>query len=134
VLVVDTSAIIAVLNQEPEAARISAILIDSPRSLLSAANLVEATLVASKFRTHVFDPDGWLDEFIRVSKIDVEPVSVEQAQLARAAFHKFGKGTGHGAGLNFGDCFAYALAKFLDVPLLYKSGDFGRTDVASALP
>ena len=61
-------------------------------------------------------------------------MTIEQARLARIAFRRFGKGSGHPARLNFGDCFAYALAKAFDAPLLYKGGDFGHTDITSALP
>jgi ribonuclease VapC len=133
VIVIDTSAIMAILRQEPEAEFISLLIEQSVRVLLSAANLVEATMVASRFKTASFDPEHWLDDFMRVSAIEVVPVSLEHASLARAAFHRFGKGTGHPAQLNFGDCFAYALAKELDVPLLFKGGDFAETDIRKAL-
>jgi ribonuclease VapC len=133
VIVIDTSAIMAVLRQEPEAQAISVVLERSSRTLLSAVSAVEATMVASRFKTQDFDPDAWLDDFIALSTIEIEAVSVAHAQLARVAFRRYGKGTGHGAGLNFGDCFSYALAKSLDVPLLYKGSDFAQTDIASAL-
>jgi ribonuclease VapC len=66
------------------------------------------------------------------TEIEVEPVTREQAEIARAAYRDFGKGSGHPAGLNFGDCFAYALAKSMGEPLLFKGDDFSRTDVAIA--
>lgn len=132
-IVIDTSAIMAVLRQEPEAGAVSAALEHSERTAMSAAGLVEAAMVASRLKTQHFDPDAWLDDFVAISRIEIEPITLEQAQLARAAFRQYGKGTGHGAGLNFGDCFSYALAKSLDAPLLYKGGDFAKTDIASAL-
>jgi ribonuclease VapC len=133
VIVVDTSAIMAILNQEPEAEAFAAAIAATPHTVLSAASLVEASMVAVKFRRTGFDPDRWMDDFLRLSQVEIAPVTVEQAGIAREAFRRFGKGTGHGAGLNFGDCFAYALAKSLDAPLLFKGNDFSRTDVIPAL-
>lgn len=99
---------------------------------MSAVNWVESAVVINGDR----DPANRraLDAFIAEAGIDVVPVSLEQAQLARAAYRDFGKGSGHPARLNFGDCFAYALAQWLREPLLYKGEDFGYTDVRSALP
>ena len=77
--------------------------------------------------------EAWLDEFLASAGIRIEPVTLEQLSLARLAHIQFGKGTGHGAALNFGDCFAYALARAKGVPLLFKGDDFSRTDVAAAI-
>ncbi len=78
------------------------------------------------------DADRSCDTFLRRTGIIIEPVSVEQIYIARQAFHDFGKGR-HSAGLNFGDCFAYALAKLTGEPLLFKGGDFGKTDILSVV-
>lgn len=77
--------------------------------------------------------ERWLDLFIATAQMEIHPVSIEQLRIARQAHFEFGKGTGHGAGLNFGDCFSYALAMSLGAPLLFKGGDFAKTDVVSAL-
>jgi ribonuclease VapC len=90
-------------------------------------------MVASRLKTAKFDPYRWLDDFLTISSIEIAPVSGDHAQIARLAFRRFGKGTGYGAGLNFGDCFGYALAEALNVPLLFKGRDFARTDIASAI-
>jgi ribonuclease VapC len=128
-MVVDTSALIAVLNGEPTSARIESAILAAPRIAISAANFVEASVVADS----TAPPDGMaeLDELIRAFRVDVVPVTREHAQLARAAYHRFGKGR-HPAALNFGDCFSYALARALGEPLLFVGNDFGRTDVEVA--
>jgi ribonuclease VapC len=133
VIAVDTSAIVAIAKGEPEALLFSEVLGRPGRKLLSAASLIEVEMVTASVRSAIVDTGDWLDHFIELAGIEVEPVTVAQAQIARIAFRRFGKGTGHGAGLNFGDCFSYALAKALDVPLLFKGGDFGRTDIVSAV-
>ena len=74
--------------------------------------------------------ERWLDDFIKAAGIRIEPVTVDQAQAARSAHLRFGKGTGHGAALNYGDCFAYALAKTMGASLLCKGSDFRLTDIA----
>lgn len=133
-IVVDSSAIVAIFLKEPDADEIVRRLFVDADAMMSAANLVEASMVL--WGRQLGPPevtDAWLDRFIVDAEITVMPVSLEHAAVARLAFRKFGKGTGHGASLNFGDCFAYALAKSLDVPLLYKGDDFAKTDIASAL-
>ena len=129
-MIVDTSALTAVLFGEPEAARYTEIIHDADRCLISAGNFVELSIVV----------EGQLgtvalrqcDMFLRRAAILVEPFTVEQAHLARQAFHDFGKGR-HSAGLNFGDCFAYALSKFSGEPLLFKGEDFRKTDIIAAI-
>jgi ribonuclease VapC len=133
VIVADTSAIVAVFKGEPEADLFAATIADADVVAVSAATLLEASMVLGNLRSTLEPGDEWLDRFIAESHVRIEPVTAEQAQIARLAFRQFGKGTGNGAGLNFGDCFAYALAKSLDAPLLYKGDDFGKTDIASAL-
>jgi ribonuclease VapC len=134
VIVVDTSALIAILREEPEreafAQRLSRD--DGPR--ISAGTLLEASIVlrtTDKKTAHIADAE--LDRFIAAGAIIVVDVTVDHANEARKAHAKYGKGTGHPAQLNFGDCFAYALAKSLNVPLLYKGKDFAPTDIVSAL-
>jgi ribonuclease VapC len=134
VIVIDTSAIVSIFRSEDDAEDIAACLVDADRVSISAATLLEASIVMSSDR--LGSPtinNHWLDAFVASSRIEVEPVTLEQIEIARRAFRQYGKGTGHGAGLNFGDCFAYALAKSLDAPLLFKGNDFSRTDIVPAL-
>jgi ribonuclease VapC len=129
-MILDTSALAAVFFGEPEAARYTQIIHDAERCLISAGNFLELSIVieaqigAEAIRQ--------CDMFFRRARIAVEPFTVEQAHIACQAFHDFGKGR-HVAGLNFGDCFAYALAKVTGEPLLFKGTDFSKTDIVSAL-
>jgi ribonuclease VapC len=129
-MVVDTSALTAILRGEPEADDFVAAIQDAPTCLLSAANLVEATLVSEGRKGLEGGRD--LDLLLYRLAIEVTPVSVEQAEIARTAWRRFGKGR-HPAGLNYGDCFAYALAKAVGQPLLFKGNDFAQTDIAAAV-
>ena len=128
-MVIDTSAILAILLNEPEAIDFERRIAANPVRLVSAGTLVEATIVieARLGDTGGREFDLWLH------KLDVEivPVDAEQAQMARRAWRRFGKGR-HPAGLNYGDCFAYALAATRGEPLLFKGDDFSRTDLAAA--
>ena len=131
--VIDTSAIAAIFREEPEG---TAFLdfVSSNGNSMSAGTYLEASIVLARlslFATQ--ETNEWLDDFLERSGTEIVPVSAEHARLARDAYEKYGKGMGHPAQLNFGDCFAYALAKSLDVPLLYKGDDFSKTDIASAL-
>ena len=128
-MIVDSSAIIAVLKQEPEAASFAALMANDPRVRISAANYVEAGVVID--RAGPVASRG-LDQFIDDAQISIEPVSARQAEVARQAYRDFGKGSGHPAGLNFGDCFASALAVESGEPLLYKGDDFVHTGIAAA--
>ncbi|HEX6747508.1 MAG TPA: type II toxin-antitoxin system VapC family toxin [Longimicrobium sp.] len=125
-MVVDTSALIAVLAAESESRRIETVLLDASRIAMSAATLVEASIVAEAKA----QPGGMLDldRLITELGIEVMPVTREHAELARAAYSQFGKDR-HPAGLNFGDCFSYALARALGEPLLFVGSDLSRTDV-----
>ena len=101
---------------------------------MSAGNVLETSIVLrTSKRIAPEDAEQWLDRFLRSARIRVEPVTRDQSDLARVAHARFGKGTGHAAKLNYGDCFAYALAKHLDAPILFKGNDFTRTDLMSAL-
>jgi len=128
-VILDTSALAAILFGEPEAARFVQSIHDAERCRISAANFVELAMVIEG----QVGPDAsrQCDTFFRRAQIAIEPVSVEHAHLARQAFLDFGKGR-HPAGLNFGDCFAYALAKASGEPLLFKGADFSQTDIAAA--
>ena len=129
-MVIDTSAIIAILADEPERALFINLIESTASCVMSIANFVEASLVIENSRGY----DGLrdLDLFVATAAIDLVPVDLSQAHLARQAFHQFGKGR-HRAGLNFGDCFSYALAKQTNLPLLFKGADFSQTDIAPAV-
>ena len=130
-MIVDTSAIIAILRDEPEARLCATAIADANRRRISAVNYVEAALVIDGSRDPV--ASRRFDDLLRAAQIQVEPVTEAQARIAREAYRDFGKGSGHRAGLNLGDCFAYALAKVTGEPLLFKGDDFTYTDLASAL-
>jgi len=130
-LIVDTSAIIAILRREPDSERYVNALAQATEPLVSAATYVEAAIVVDANGDPVLS--GRFDDLIAATRLDVEPVTRHHAELARQAYRHFGKGSGHPAGLNFGDCFAYALARATGQPLLYKGNDFVHTDVVSAL-
>lgn len=129
-MIVDASAILAVLLFEPERDRFMQLLHGDQNLSVSIVNLVEAGIKVDK------DPKQerpkLLDDMISSFGIEIAPVSVEQGQFAREAHKRFGRGSGHPAGLNLGDCFAYALAKARREPLLFKGDDFCKTDVEAA--
>jgi len=129
-MVIDSSALLAILLQEPEAAALAAAIHNDPVRLISAATLLETAMVIEARRW----PDGGRELDLLIYRMQAELIafSPEQAEVAREAFRKFGKGR-HPAGLNFGDCIAYALAQTAAQPLLFKGGDFSRTDVMAAL-
>jgi ribonuclease VapC len=127
-MIVDTSALIAVLRDEADASRFARALASRAEAKrLSAANFLEAAIVIDGSRDPI--ASRRLDELIAKAGIEIAAVTAEQARIARDAYRDFGKGNGHPAGLNFGDCFAYALAKTTGEALLFKGGDFGRTDL-----
>jgi ribonuclease VapC len=129
-MILDTSALVAVLFGEPEADDYTRLIHDADRCLISAGSFLELSMVIER-QTRP-GTAGQCDMFFRRAGIIIEPFTVEQAHIARQAFHDFGKGRDR-AGLNFGDCFAYALAKVTGEPLLFKGKDFKKTDVVSAL-
>ena len=130
-MIVDTSALIAVLRDEPEADVFLHAIGYAAQPRMSAGNYLEAAIVTDGNRDPVASRK--FDEFLHKAQIVIEPVTEEQARIAREAYRDFGKGSGHPAGLNFGDCFAYALAKAANEPLLFKGKDFLATDISSAL-
>jgi ribonuclease VapC len=130
-MILDASAVIAILRDEPEAARFAQAIQDAGHRRISAVNYFEAAGVIDGSRDPVASRQ--FDDLLREAGVTIEPVTQVQARIARDAYRDFGKGSGHPAKLNFGDCFAYALAKDMGEPLLFKGGDFSHTDVASAL-
>lgn len=129
-MIVDTSAIVAILRAEPDAEVFATLLAGATDPRMSAGTFLEAAIVVDANGDPVLS--GRFDDVIAAAGIRVEPVTAEQAALARAAYRSFGKGSGHPAGLNFGDCFAYALARATGDGLLFKGDDFAHTDVIDA--
>ncbi len=125
-MVIDTSALIAILQDEPERRSFNLAIESAETRLLSAASFVESSLV---IETRV-GADGIrdLDLFVAKADISIEPVDTDQAYVARQAYSQYGKGR-HPAGLNYGDCFTYALAKLSGEPILFKGHDFSKTDL-----
>ncbi len=130
-MVVDTSAVLAILLQEDDAHRFAEAIEAAERPLISAANVVETGIVL--VARYGAEARADLGALLEAGGIEVEPVTAEQSAIALDAFEYFGKGRGQGAALNFGDCFAYALAKASGRPLLFKGEDFSRTDIQPAL-
>ena len=128
-MVIDTSALVAILQNEPERRTFNKLIEAAETCVISTANFVEVSIVVEAR----YGADGIRDLDLFLSKAGINQMSVdeEQAHLARIAFRRYGKGR-HPAGLNFGDCFAYALAKSLGEPLLFKGEDFSGTDMEPA--
>jgi ribonuclease VapC len=127
-IAIDSSAVIATVMREADE-RLYVVAIRAADScVLSAANYLECAIVLTRFTDGRQELDEWIDHF----GIEVVSVDLAQARIAADAFARFGRGQ-HPARLNYGDCFAYALAASRGIPLLYKGIDFGRTDVGSAL-
>lgn len=125
-MVIDTSALLAILRNEADAETLRQLVAGDPRRLISAATLFEAAIV---IESRVGEAGGRdLDLLVAKAAAEIVPVDVEQVGVARAAYRAFGKGR-HKAGLNYGDCFAYALAIVTGEPLLFKGQDFSHTDV-----
>ncbi|MBX3578274.1 MAG: type II toxin-antitoxin system VapC family toxin [Rhizobiaceae bacterium] len=129
-MIVDASALLAIILDEPDGDQFSRVIADELEDLLiSPINFVEAAIRADKEGR---EAAAALDEIIEVSRITVTPPTIYQVRLAREAYQKYGKGN-HAAKLNLGDCFAYALSKARSEPLLFKGDDFRKTDVEAAL-
>jgi ribonuclease VapC len=125
-MVIDTSALVAILQNEPERRKFNEAIEDAQVRSMSTASFVETSIILESR----FGADGVrdLDLFIGKAQIALAPVDEDHAHLARDGFRKYGKGR-HPAGLNYGDCFSYALARSQDEPLLFKGKDFSKTDV-----
>ena len=130
-MIVDTAAINAILRGEPDADRDVEALGRATESLVSVGTYLETAIVIDANRDPVLS--GRLDDLLAVAGIKVEPVTKRHAERAGQAFRDFGRGSGHPAGLNLGDCFAYSLARASGQPLLFKGDDFSKTDVTSTL-
>lgn len=135
-MIIDSSAIVGVIREEADAALLGTALSDAavtdpPSGRVSAATLVEVCIVIDSARDPVISRK--LDDLLADNRVVVEPFTAEHARTAREAHRDFGRGSGHPARLNMGDCFSYALAKATGEPLLYKGDDFVHTDVRSAL-
>ena len=130
-MIVDTSALIAILRDEPEGAACAEAIEAAPCRRISAASFVEAAIVIDGSRDPV--ASRRFDDLVKEAQLGIEAVTESQAGIAREAYRDFGRGSGHPARLNFGDCFAYALAREMGEPLLFKGDDFSHTDIASAL-
>jgi ribonuclease VapC len=129
-VILETSVLIAILKRETDARAFLTEIDASDASRLSAASYLETAIVVDGNRDPVLGRE--LDELLRETAIAIEPVTEAQARIARDAYRDFGKGSGHPAQLNVGDCFAYALAKAMGEPLLFKGDDFRHTDVTPA--
>jgi ribonuclease VapC len=126
-MIVDTSALIAIVRQEADARFYELALESSPVNRISAANWLETTIVIDRLGDPLLSRR--LDELLAAARLVVEPVSASQARIARDAYRDFGRGANHSAALNFGDCFAYALSRESGEALLFKGDDFGHTDI-----
>jgi len=128
-MILDTSAMVAVLYREPEASAFVQLIHDADLCRISVATYVELSIVIE----NQLGPEGMrqAEAFFRRAGVVIEPVTLDHGELARQAFLDFGKGR-HKAGLNYGDCFSYALAKATGEPLLFKGGDFRQTDIRAA--
>jgi|ERR1041385_2092738 ribonuclease VapC len=129
-MILDTSALIAILRFEAEAHEFAKIIERTAHPRISAVSYVEAGAVIDGSKDPI--ASRRFDELIEEAQITIEPVTEAQAHIARQAYRDFGKTCGHPARLNFGDCFSYALAKSIGEPLLFKGQDFSQTDVKSA--
>jgi ribonuclease VapC len=128
-MVIDTSAIVAIALNEPEAPSFEQRIADDPVRLISAATVLEAAMV---IETRLGEPGGSeLDLWLHKADVEIVAVEAEHADQARRAWRRYGKGR-HPASLNFGDCFSYALAALTGEPLLYKGNDFSQTDMQAA--
>lgn len=130
-MIVDSSALVAILLNEDDRDGFSGAIDGATVVRMSAASYLETSIVVDSHRNAVLSAS--LDETILDAEIVIEPVTPEQALIARQAYRDYGKGSGHPAQLNFGDCFTYALARDKREPLLFKGDDFSRTDLRSAL-
>ncbi len=130
-MIIDSSAVLAILFGEPDAAAHAGAIVAAEVRRISAANWLETAIRIDSGSGAI--GSNAFDDFIREASIEVIPVTHEQARLARSAYRAYGKGSGHPAQLNFGDCFAYGLAKASGEPLLFKGDDFAATDIQSAI-
>lgn len=131
-MIVDSSAILAIVKDEPERAAFAAILEGADDVRISAANYFETSILIDSYKSPTLA--ARFEELMQRAKIAIEPFTEEQARVARQAYRDYGKGSGHRAQLNFGDCFSYALAREKREPILFKGDDFVHTDLRPAIP
>lgn len=129
-LIVDSSAIIAILEQAPEHGLFWSLLYEAPEKFISAVSYVEISSVLERRRGEA--GKNAIDKLINTHHLQIHPVTVTQSIIARNAYRLYGRGSGHKANLNIGDVFSYALSKEMDAPLLFKGDDFIHTDVKRA--
>jgi ribonuclease VapC len=129
-MVVDTSALIAILFGEPETESFVQALVNDPKKMISAFNILESAIVVEAKKGEAGGRE--LDLLVHRARIEIIPLNGDQVELALAAWRKYGRGN-HPAGLNIGDCCAYALAKYSGEPLLFKGKDFSQTDIRPAI-
>jgi ribonuclease VapC len=129
-MIVDTSALIAILRDEEDGMACARAIANAAIRRISAATYVETAAIIDASRDPI--ASRRFDDLLHEARFAIEPVTEAQARIAREAYRDFGRGSGHPARLNFGDCFAYALAKAMTEPLIFKGDDFTRTDIASA--
>jgi ribonuclease VapC len=130
-MIVDTSALIAILKNEPESEAFSEAIEAAKAVRISAASYLESNIVIGKCKNPILT--ARLEEILENPGLQIEPVTAAQAKIAWEAYRDYGKGSGHPANLNFGDCFSYALARDKREPILFKGDDFIHTDLRSAL-
>jgi ribonuclease VapC len=130
-IAVDTSALVAICLNEPERDPFLTVIRDAPKALISTVSVVETKMVL--FGRRGLRAIVMFESFLGLRRFEITPPSVADMDAAYAAFLAYGKGSGHPAALNFGDVFAYALAKVRDLPLLYKGNDFDETDLYAAI-
>ena len=130
-MIIDSFALIAILRDEPEAMTCARTIEAASHRRISAVNFVVSAIVIDGSRDPV--ASRRFDDLVKAAQLVVEPVTEAQARIAGEAYRDFGRGSGHPARLNFGDCFSYALARAMGEPLLFKGDDFAHTDITPAL-
>jgi ribonuclease VapC len=130
-MILDSSAVLAILLREEQALTYATAIESADECLMSAVNWLETAIRVDLSGEPI--ASNAFDDFMREANVIVKEVDLEQVLLARLAYRAYGKGTGHPAKLNLGDCFAYALAKLTGEPLLFKGGDFAQTDILPAV-
>jgi len=131
-MIIDTSAVIAILKRESGSSVFEVALNDAEHVLMSAATYLELSIVIDGRKDPALSRE--VDDFLDRFSVEIEPVTPEQARIARDAYRDYGRGSGHAANLNFGDCFSYALARAMREPILFEGEDFIHTDLRSAVP
>jgi len=130
-MIIDSSALVAILLNEEDGKKLSAALDGEEVVRMSVASYLETSIVIDKYRDAALSAS--FDDMIFDSRIVIEPVTAEHAKIARQAYRDYGKGSGHPANLNFGDCFSYALARDKREPIIFKGDDFIHTDLRPAV-